>query len=96
MPPAHSSNRWTTTGFAAGSRRCSLVRQSRARYYDVTARVQWFAGQIAAACPRTSQVMDRAIDKSRFWVDHSATELDARQRKGVRYYVHVPGWTHGV
>ena len=141
----------------------SLSRQlleSRAGYYDalnqaqrgagdVTAWVQWFAGQIAAACARTSQVMDRAIEKSRFWADHSATQINARQRKvlqrllddgdggflgglnadkyikmtgvskatatrdlaglvaaqllwttgqgkGVRYYVNVPGWTHGV
>lgn len=141
----------------------SLSRQlleSRAGYYDalnqaqrgtgdVTAWVQWFAGQIAAACARTSQVMDRAIEKSRFWADHSATALNARQRKvlqrllddgdggflgglnadkyikmtgvskatatrdlaglvgaqllwtrgqgkGVRYYINVPGWTHGV
>jgi Fic family protein len=141
----------------------SLSRQlleSRAGYYDalnqaqrgtgeVTAWVQWFARQIAAACRRTSQVMDRAIEKSRFWADHSATELNARQRKvlqrllddgdggflgglnadkymkmtgvskatatrdlgslvaagllrttgqgkGVRYYVNVPGWTHGT
>ena len=141
----------------------SLSRQlleSRAGYYDalnqaqrgtgeVTDWVRWFAGQICAACRRSGEVIDRAIEKGRFWVDHGGKELNARQRKvlqrllddgdggflgglnaekymkmtgvskatatrdlaslvaaqllwttgrgkGIRYYVHVPGWTHGV
>jgi Fic family protein len=141
----------------------SLSRQllaSRTAYYDALNRAQrgsgdvtdwvcWFAAQIAAACQRSSQVIDQAIAKSRFWADHSATEINARQRKvlqrllddgdggfqgglnadkymkltgaskatatrdlssllaadllwttgqgkGLRYYIHVPGWRHGV
>lgn len=73
----------------------SLSRQlleSRAAYYDalnaaqrgtgdVTAWVTWFAQQIAAACARSSEVIERAIEKSRFWASHTAIDLKARQRK---------------
>jgi Fic family protein len=141
----------------------SLSRQlleSRRAYYDalndaqrgdgdVTRWVIWFAQQFSAACRRSSEVMARAIQKSRFWADHAHTQLNPRQRKvlqrllddgdggfagglnaekymkmtgaskatatrdlthmvsshvlwsagqgkGIRYYVNVPGWTHGV
>lgn len=116
---------------------------------EVTGWVRWFAGQISAACRRSGEVIDRAIEKSRFWTDHGAKDLNARQRKllqrllddgdggfpggltageymkmtgvskatatrdlagllaaqllwttgqgkGIRYYIRVPGWTHGV
>ena len=73
----------------------SLSRQlleSRAAYYDalnhaqrgtgdVTAWVDWFVKQISAACMRSSQVIDRAIEKSRFWASHSGIDLKPRQRK---------------
>ncbi|MGE0331896.1 MAG: Fic family protein [Ramlibacter sp.] len=141
----------------------SLSRQllaSRSGYYDAlnaaqrgngdaTDWVQWFAQQIAAACRRSGDMMDAAIQKSRFWADHAAHDIGARQRKvlqrllddgdggflgglsadkymkmtgvskatatrdlqalvaagllwttgqgkATRYYVNVPGWTHGV
>ena len=48
---------------------------------DVTEWVDWFAQQIGAACVRSSQVIDRAIEKSRFWAGHAAIELKPRQRK---------------
>jgi Fic family protein len=73
----------------------SLSRQlleSRAAYYDalnraqrgtgdVTEWVAWFVTQIAAACLRSSQVIDRAIEKSRFWASHARIDLKPRQRK---------------
>jgi Fic family protein len=141
----------------------SLSRQllaSRRGYYDAlnaaqrgngdaTDWVLWFAQQFALACERSSQVIDRAIEKARFWQGHAHLELNERQRKvlqrllddgdggflgglnvdkyikltgtskptatrdladlvrhsllwttgqgkAVRYYVNVPGWTHGV
>jgi Fic family protein len=141
----------------------SLSRQlleSRTGYYDALNRaqhgsgdmtdwIQWFAGQITAACNRSSSVIDQAIGKSRFWADHSGKETSARQRKvlqrllddgdggfagglnaekymkmtgaskatatrdlaallasdmlrstgrgkSVRYFVNVPGWSHGT
>lgn len=141
----------------------SLSRQllaARAGYYDALNRaqrgagdatewVQWFATQIALACASTSEIVDRAIDKSRFWTRHAALPLKERQRKvlqrlldagdggflgglnaekyikmtgiakatatrdlrelvtlgllrvdgqgkATRYYIEVPGWTHGL
>jgi Fic family protein len=116
---------------------------------DVTGWVAWFVRQISAACMRSSQVIDRAIEKSRFWANHAGAELKPRQRKvlqrllddgdagfegglnaekymkmtavskatatrdltemlaedllwtqgqgkGLRYFINVPGWSHGV
>jgi Fic family protein len=141
----------------------SLSRQlleHRAAYYDalnraslgntdVTEWVEWFAGQIGAACMRSCEIIDRAIQKSHFWANHAATSLNERQRqvlqrllddgdggflgglnaekymkmtgaskatatrdlsamlgegllwtqgqgKGLRYFINVPGWRHGV
>lgn len=73
----------------------SLSRQlleSRAAYYDalnhaqrgtgdVTDWVGWFVQQIGASCLRSSQVIDRAIEKSRFWARHAGVDLKPRQRK---------------
>lgn len=134
--------------------------ECRAAYYDalnhaqrgtgdVTAWVAWFVEQIGAACMRSGQVIDRAIEKSRFWAGHATAGLRPRQRKvlqrllddgdggfegglnaekymrmtavskatatrdltemlaanllwahgqgkGVRYFINVPGWSHGV
>lgn len=141
----------------------SLSRQllaSRGAYYealnrasrsgvDVTAWVQWFARQCAAAYQSTSQIIDQALEKRRFWAQHERAALHERQRKvlqrlldegdggfvgglnaekymkmtgvskatatrdlsqmladgqlwshgvgkALRYYVNVPGWTHGA
>jgi len=141
----------------------SLSRQlleSRNGYYDAlnaaqrgtgeaTDWVVWFAHQYALACERSSSVIDRAIEKARFWATHAGIGLNERQRKvlqrllddgdgaflgglnaekymkitgtskpsatrdladlvqagllwtsgqgkALRYYVKVPGWTHGV
>ncbi len=76
-------------------RLCSLSRQlleSRKGYYDAlnaaqrgtgdaTNWVVWFAQQYSLACERSSQVIDRAIEKARFWADHAKLELNERQRK---------------
>ncbi|HSW17301.1 MAG TPA: Fic family protein [Ramlibacter sp.] len=73
----------------------SLSRQlleSRRAYYDAlneaqrgsgdaTRWVEWFATQISAACVRSGDIIDRAIEKSRFWARHSAISLADRQRK---------------
>lgn len=73
----------------------SLSRQllaSRGAYYealnrasrggvDVTAWVQWFAGQCAAAYQSTSLIIDQALEKRRFWEQHEAAALHERQRK---------------
>lgn len=48
---------------------------------DVTDWVCWFVAQISAACQQSSHVMDQAIAKGRFWAEHAALALNARQRK---------------
>ncbi len=48
---------------------------------DVTVWVAWFVEQFAAACERSSSLIDRAVEKARFWNDHAAKPLNARQRK---------------
>lgn len=48
---------------------------------DVTAWVVWFAGRVSAACRRSGEVIDRAMEKSRFWLEHAAVKLNHRQRK---------------
>jgi Fic family protein len=73
----------------------SLSRQlleSRSGYYDAlnaaqrgtgdaTDWVVWFAHQYSLACARSSSVIDRAIEKVRFWAHHAGVELNERQRK---------------
>jgi len=73
----------------------SLSRQlleSRRAYHDAlnqaqrgdgeaTEWVKWFAQQLSAACRRSGDIIDRAIEKGRFWSDHATVALNARQRK---------------
>jgi len=51
---------------------------------DATDWVVWFAQQYSLACARSSAVIDRAIEKARFWADHVDVELNERQRKVLR------------
>ena len=74
---------------------CSLSRQllrARSAYYDalnqaqrggcdVTPWVQWLADQWRAASQSTSEVIDQAILKRRFWDTHAGGALHDRQRK---------------
>lgn len=48
---------------------------------DATEWVVWFAQQYSLACERSSGVIDKAIEKGRFWADHAGVELKERQRK---------------
>ena len=48
---------------------------------DVTDWVIWFARQYALACEHSSRVIDRAIEKARFWTAHAGIALNERQRK---------------
>ena len=51
---------------------------------DVSAWVSWFVQQYLHACDHTGALIQVALDKSRFWVQHASTELNARQRKVVQ------------
>jgi Fic family protein len=66
--------------------------QNRSAYYDALNRaqcgtcdltdwVQWFIQQFADACQRSSEVIDIAIEKSRFWARSAQMGLNDRQRK---------------
>ncbi len=48
---------------------------------DASRWVQWFATQIALACASTLAIIDRAIERSRFWTRHAALPLKERQRQ---------------
>lgn len=81
----------------------SLSRQlltSRSAYYDalnqaqrgtcdVTAWVDWFASQFAAACAHSGALLDAAIQKSQFWGRHAGLALNERQRKVLQRLLDV-------
>lgn len=48
---------------------------------DVTDWVIWFAREYALACEHSSRVIDRAIEKARFWAMHAEIALNERQRQ---------------
>jgi Fic family protein len=50
---------------------------------DVTRWVNWFVNQLRLAFERASGVLDRALEKARFWTLHRDKTLTARQRKVV-------------
>jgi Fic family protein len=51
---------------------------------DVTAWVGWFARQCEGAYASASQVIDRALEKRRFWEQHAGGAINARQRKALQ------------
>lgn len=60
---------------------CDALNQAQRGSTDVTAWVQWFASQCAAAFQQTSQIIDQALEKRRFWERHQGSALHERQRK---------------
>lgn len=48
---------------------------------DVTDWVCWFIAQMQAACESASQLVDQAIVKAQFWLEHAHRALNERQRK---------------
>jgi Fic family protein len=50
---------------------------------DLTEWMTWFAGCLERAIERSQDRVDRAVEKARFWQDHSSTSLSERQRKVV-------------
>ncbi len=51
---------------------------------DITAWVVWFLEQFIRACEHTSRIIDRALEKQRFWAKHADATLNERQRKVLR------------
>lgn len=60
------------------------LNQSQRGGLDVTPWVSWFADQFAQACRHSSMVIDRALEKSRFWAEHAGAIVNERQRKVVQ------------
>jgi Fic family protein len=50
---------------------------------DVSAWVLWFVEQVRVSCEEASSVMDAALGKALFWIDHRDKVLTTRQRKVV-------------
>jgi Fic family protein len=82
----------------SAQRYCSLSRQlmaQRDQYYDslnaaqrgsldVTSWLLFFVEQFCLACGTSQQLVEAAIEKSRFWAAHGAFPFNARQRKVVQ------------
>jgi Fic family protein len=51
---------------------------------DVTAFVVWFANAFGQSCDRSMDVMQAALDKSRFWAAQAGLTLNDRQRRLLR------------
>ncbi len=63
---------------------------------DVTDWVCWFVEQMQAACDAASKVIDDALVKARFWLDHSNKVLNERQRKVMNLLLNAgPGGFEG-
>jgi len=45
--------------------------------------VTWFVQQVQVSCEEASKTIDDTLAKTRFWMDHSNEDLNARQRKVV-------------
>jgi len=50
---------------------------------DVTPFLRWFLGEVEAAARASQQIVDRVLVKARFWLRHSQTDLNQRQRKAL-------------
>jgi Fic family protein len=61
----------------------SQLEQAQRGSLDVTPWVQWFLDQFRLACVASQQVIEQAVDKSRFWKEHAATAINKRQRKAL-------------
>jgi len=50
---------------------------------DVTAWLRWFLEQILAACGESAGTIERVLQKTRFWMRHTDSGLNARQCKAL-------------
>lgn len=48
---------------------------------DATDWLKWFLEQVVAACAESADTVERVLQKARFWVRHSQTGFNERQRK---------------
>lgn len=50
---------------------------------DATPWLKWFLDQILAACGESAGTVERVLQKTRFWMRHAQSDLNARQRKAL-------------
>ena len=50
---------------------------------DVTPWLLWFVDTFRACCQSSATLIDEAIERARFWVQHKAVALNERQRKAL-------------
>ena len=62
----------------------AALNQAQKGELDVTPWVLWFVQQFGEACERTSAIIDRALEKQRFWARHADMPFNERQRKVLR------------
>ncbi len=79
----------------------------RGEYYDelekaqkgdleITGWVSWFIFQFHQACREAGEVIERSLQKARFWSSHTGVELNARQRKIINALLNAgPGAFEG-
>jgi Fic family protein len=48
---------------------------------DVTDWLKWFLKQVVAACAESADTVERVLQKARFWIHHSQSGFNERQRK---------------
>lgn len=65
------------------------LNQAQSGALDVTAWVGWFTRQFAMACEKSSQIIQVALSKQRFWTQHARVPLNARQRKAIQKLLDV-------
>lgn len=50
---------------------------------DATDWLKWFLAQLLAACGESARTVERVLQKTRFWMRHAQSDLNARQRKAL-------------
>jgi len=71
------------------------MEKNRAAYYDALNHAQrgdlditnwllWFVNQFSAACTKSEMLIDRALEKARYWATHAAQPFNERQRKTLQ------------
>ncbi len=50
---------------------------------DATDWLRWFLDQVVAACSESAHTVERVLEKTRFWMRHGQSGLNARQQKAL-------------
>lgn len=92
MDMAIAQDRLSSTRLYSTSRQ---MQENRAAYYDalnqaqrgdldITGWLLWFVEQFSAACKKSELLIDRALEKARYWASHAEQPFNERQRKTLQ------------